>query len=350
MRLAEGLSRDRDENNFNLIRIIAAFVVLVSHSFVIATGDPAQEPLRTWLGTTPGTIGVDVFFITSGFLVTKSLIDRNSIPKFAFARFLRIYPAMLIMVLATTFLFGLFVSHFSFSDYIFDKNTLIYFLRNSTIVFGPSYFLPDVFTSNPNMGVVNGSLWSMKFELWMYIFLTLIWIIMKSIKGNSHKYFFISISVIVTISLIFHFTNILTSPQFESHQLAHLTFMFFTGSLFYSLREKISLRWGTFAFAVFILAASVFYRPAFSVIYALSIAYIVFCLAYLPRGALWSYNKLGDYSYGLYIYAYPIEQTIALLNPRIPPLEMVLMAAPATMALAILSWHVIEKRALRLKI
>jgi len=349
MRIAEGLARDRHENNFNLIRITAALVVLVSHSFVIATGDPAREPLRIWLGTTPGTIAVDVFFITSGFLVTKSLLDRGSFKNFVLARFLRIYPAMIVMTLLTVLIFGLLFSSEHFLGFIENGTTTKYILKNISIVSGPSYQLPGVFDHNLNTGIVNGSLWSMKFELWMYILLVLLWSPTR-ILGNKVNMLFMGLCIAcASIAFIFHMINQFRSENPEAHQLAHLMYMFFSGSTFYILRKIITVKWTYLLAFSAILVASVFFRPAFTVVYALSIAPIVFGLAYLPGGKVWNYNKIGDFSYGVYIYAYPVEQTIAYFAPHISPLWMTIAAIPPTLILAVLSWRLIEERALRLK-
>ena len=66
------------DNNFNLIRMAAALAVLVSHAFALAIGKSAAEPFQALLGMTMGSIAVDVFFLTSGFLVTASLLSRES--------------------------------------------------------------------------------------------------------------------------------------------------------------------------------------------------------------------------------------------------------------------------------
>jgi peptidoglycan/LPS O-acetylase OafA/YrhL len=105
MRLAEVGSRERD-NNFKLIRVAAALAVLVTHSFVLATGDRDAEPLNDSLGLTLGDIAVDVFFVTSGFLVTASLLRRERTLDYLRARALRVYPALWAMLLVVVFALG----------------------------------------------------------------------------------------------------------------------------------------------------------------------------------------------------------------------------------------------------
>ena len=70
------------DNNFNLLRFVAASAVLVSHSFALATGDPRTEPLRRLLGLSLGDIAVSAFFATSGFLVTGSLLSKQNATEF----------------------------------------------------------------------------------------------------------------------------------------------------------------------------------------------------------------------------------------------------------------------------
>ena len=86
------------DNNFHLVRLLAASAVLLSHSFPLATGSVATEPLRALLGCTPGSIAVDLFFAISGLLVTMSLVRRNSVADFVRARFFRIWPALTVAI------------------------------------------------------------------------------------------------------------------------------------------------------------------------------------------------------------------------------------------------------------
>jgi len=124
------------DNNFNLIRIIAALSVLVSHSFVLATGNPNAVPLRASIGMTLGTFAVDAFFIVSGFLVTASLVNRQNIIDFVWARVLRIYPALLVMVLLTVFALGPYFTSEALSAYLVDHKTYQYLTKCSTLISG----------------------------------------------------------------------------------------------------------------------------------------------------------------------------------------------------------------------
>ena len=111
------------DNNFNLIRIVAALAVLVTHSFALTVGSGNAEPLRASLGMTMGSIAVDVFFIASGFLVTASLLNRQSAIDFIWARVLRIFPALSVMLFLTVFGLGAFFTSLPAPSYFANPGT-----------------------------------------------------------------------------------------------------------------------------------------------------------------------------------------------------------------------------------
>jgi len=115
-------------NNFNLIRFIAASLVLYSHSFPLAGVD--GEPFRKYTGLSAGEMAVDVFFITSGFLIANSFFRRNSIISFVWARVLRIYPALFVAMIFCVLVVGLFFTKDAWSVYLLSAETHKYFIKN----------------------------------------------------------------------------------------------------------------------------------------------------------------------------------------------------------------------------
>jgi len=166
MRIAE-LAQDRN-NNFNLIRFLAATAVLFAHSYALS-GHPMEEPLLRWSNgaTHFGTLGVTLFFIISGFLVSKSFTERRTLAAFSVARALRIYPALIAATLFSAALAGA-LSTTAWRDFLIDSQTHRFVVANS-IGWHARYYLPGAFADNPFPRAVNGSLWTIPVELRMYV-------------------------------------------------------------------------------------------------------------------------------------------------------------------------------------
>ena len=336
------------DNNFNLIRILAALAVLVTHSFVVVVGTPAAEPFRDRLaGMTLGSVAVDIFSITSGFLVSASLLNRQSLVDFAWARFLRIYPAFWVMLLLTVFGLGSICTTLPVLSYISNSQTYAYLARCSTLLINLAYRLPGVFESNPYPSTVNGSLWTMRHEVRLYGLLALLWFLGRARPGSRLIAFKIMILAYAGLSSLWVIGGPLhlTSPG----EFTKLSCKFFTGAAYYVLRNYLFLsRPGAAVLALAVVLATR-QRELFELVYLTTLPYLLFFLAYVPTGLVRRYNRLGDYSYGVYIYAFPIQQLIAATLPGVSVAQMVVVSAGLTLWLSIGSWHLLEKRALGCK-
>jgi len=155
------------DNNFNLMRFIAASLVLLSHSYAL-TG-VAQDPLLAVSGMDFGHLAVDIFFVTSGFLVTGSLIKRADVRAFAGARLLRIVPGLLVANVVTVFVIGAIFTSLPLLDYLGKKDLYRFVFDNTILVTGDlRWTLPGVFADNPIKDAVNGSLWTLPYEVELY--------------------------------------------------------------------------------------------------------------------------------------------------------------------------------------
>jgi peptidoglycan/LPS O-acetylase OafA/YrhL len=125
--------------------------------------------------------------------------------------------------------------------------------------------------------------------------------------------------------------------------------MFFSGASLFVLRDRVPLskRYCLALFCLMLMAA--IQKDVFVVVYSAGIAYFVLSLAYLPSGRVRRFNELGDYSYGLYVFSFPVQQSIVALRPSVSVSEMVILASSFSLVLACMSWHFIERRALQLK-
>ncbi|CAN7364552.1 acyltransferase family protein [Duganella sp. LjRoot269] len=333
------------DNNFNLIRILAALAVLFTHSFALSG---SVEPLRDSLGMTMGSFAVDIFFIASGFLVTGSLLKRQSLIEFCWARLLRIYPALLVALLLTVLVLGPLFTTLPLHQYFASKVVYIYLVKNLLLVAGTNFILPGVFENNPYPGAVNGSLWTMPYEVRMYLILAVSWLALRlkrQFRLRAMTWAILASTVIAGIATLAEYLASGAAGQFE-----RLFFMFFCGASYYVCRDRIELKRPLFyAMVALLLGSAVWGKQPFFVVYTLSLAYLLFYLAYVPGGMLRRYNLVGDYSYGTYIYAFPVQQAVAALLPGCSAGTMILLSGAVTLALAALSWHLLEQRALALK-
>lgn len=348
MRLAQLAGGRKEDNNFNLMRIVAALAVLVTHSYSLATGDIDAEPLRRLTGMTPGTMAVDLFFVTSGFLVTKSLLSRGSVLEFLWARGLRIYPALLVMIVLLVFGVGLAFTSLPDGAYLTDPATRTFLLRTTTLVSGAVFPLPGVFAANPYPDVVNGSLWTMMYEIRLYLALALLWMLAMVVGGARARIFRAAVVAVAALCVVYTLWAVLGG---FAQQKTMLPLMFFAGAACYVMgrRVELSMPLALLLAGAVVICAVVASRPVFTVVYLLAVPYLVLCAAFAHTPRLFRYNRLGDYSYGIYIYAYPVQQSIVALFPGIGVLALTLSSGALTLALAVLSWHLVEKRALGLK-
>ena len=330
---------------------MAALFVLYTHAFSLTTGKASSEPLRVLLGMSLGDIAVDIFFITSGFLITSSYLNRGNIIAFAWARILRIYPGLIVAVLFCVFVVGLWFTSLDTLDYLSHPETYKYLIKNITLLGGVEHYLPGVFTDIPWKGVVNGSLWTLPYEIKMYIllatFLFFTLCISKYVKIISLKNVFLFLAV---LSMVLHIWNVI-DPFWEGNRESYIRLfsMFFMGASFYIWKEYIVLSYKWFVIGTGLFLVSMLSQNIFIIVYSISLPYIIFFIAYVPSGFIRRFNTFGDYSYGMYIYAFPVLQLLVALNPNISVMMILIYSFIITLILAILSWNFVEKKFLKLK-
>ena len=326
------------ENNFNLIRMIAASGVLVSHAFPIALGDGAAEPFQKALGgVSLGSVCVYVFFAISGYFIAQSF-DRSSTPgRFLRARVLRLFPALAVVLAVTVLVAWAFYT--TASPATFWRGAATYVLRNITLFF-LQYPLPGVFEDNPYGGTINGSLWTLGYEVLCYA-----GVFVLGMAGLLRRRALIA--GLAGLAVVAH----MLAPALWLHprldNLIELGFPFALGTALYVWRERVPLN-GYIAVGLAAAAAALRFTPVFETAFVTALSYAAFWLGCMPSRLFQRYNALGDYSYGMYIYAFPVQQLVAHHGATTPLLNMAL-AAPVTLVLAILSWELVEKRALALK-
>lgn len=332
-------------NNLNFVRLFASLMVVFSHSFPLAMGLGNSDFFKQVAGFTLGSIAVDIFFVVSGFLICKSLSAGRGVTEFFWARVLRVYPAVIVLTLLTVFFLGPALTSGEKGSYFNSVQTCAYFIKNVTLIFGVGDVLPNVFAHNPFPNAVNGSLWSLPYELKMYFLLFCVWMISAGLL-KSQRVFSLCIVLIVLSALVVRFMAWDGSLALVSR----LVFMFFTGALYYVARSKITLNFSLFIGVVIIDVIALFFSEwAFRVLYYATLGYMVMFVSFSWVFNFRFLNGKGDYSYGIYIYSFPIQQIIALLVPGVGVLGMFTMAVPLIFVAAFLSWWLVEKPMLNIK-
>ncbi len=331
-----------NKNNFDFLRLLFASLVIVSHSYPLSGNGEILYTLTRQL--TLGEISVDCFFIMSGYLVFTSLKTSSTFSNYLWKRFLRLFPALIVLVVFTLFLLPLLYG----SIHIFHEKTYWTYGFNVLTLYRVQDKVNGIFEHNPYPKTINGSLWSLCYEFTMYIALAVLFVIRRK---PYVKYLLLLAFASVTALYLFapnalhiYFAKILL----DSRQLYHLAIYFIAGSLLCFINlKKINLpyiRWLLFGILVISMVAGVFKYVSLFVL-PLFISLIgIHSTPYLNQIR----EKIGDLSYGAYIYGFLVQQCLMNYFPLHVGALMTLSLIIA-FGLAYLSWHCVEKKMLRYK-
>lgn len=330
-------------NNFNALRFLAASAVVFSHCYALS-GHLDAEPLAVISAgiIDIGTAAVMAFFVISGFLITMSAQSQRSLAHFVAARFLRMWPGLLLTTLVV-FLVGPLLSHASLADYFSSSENWRYLIYASTLDVGVN--LPGVFANNPVPHSVNGSLWTIQVEVWLYAATAILMMlgVMRHVKLLS----LVCFSAVLAF-LLFHEQMLPWMVRQESVMMPRLIGCFLLGSLLYANAQRVPLSLPLGFALLFATALSIWYFWFVWVLY-IAFAYWVLLLALHPRLQLSTPAFRSDYSYGIYIFAFPIQQSVVSLCGVNDPMKLFLGSYPIILVFAAMSWHGVESKALGLK-
>ncbi|MEG3147256.1 acyltransferase [Sphingomonas sp. RT2P30] len=345
MRYALAGLADSRRNNLRVVRLVAATAVIFAHSYGLNFGLAAErhEPLAALTGIDSGSLAVDIFFVASGFLVGRSLLRGRDPIDFLLSRALRIYPGLACAVLAMALVLGPAVTTLSLRDYFHDQ-WLYRFLGFDLTMFIPMRFVPGLpgsFPGLPYPGVVNGSLWTLSWELWMYAILLALFMVRA--LGRAYP------AVLVALGLAYGAMALgLWHPGANTAIAVRFLAIFHAGVAAWRYRGRITLSWPLLAvLTLAMLVVNVATQSA--LLLPVWLAYAVLFVSYYPPLVIERWCDGPDYSYGIYIYAYAVQQTLIWRFGPMPVLPHFLLAWGLTMPFAIVSWHLIEKPALGLK-
>jgi peptidoglycan/LPS O-acetylase OafA/YrhL len=336
-------------NNLTALRWFAACLVLYGHAFVFL-GLP--EPLfLQWVPL--GPLGVYIFFAISGYLVAQSWGRDPQVFRFLAKRALRIFPGLVVCTLLSAVVLGPLLTTLDASTYWRNEHTRGYF---TNIALYMTYHLPGVFAQNKLPHAVNGSLWSLPVEFFMYLLLALLGLAASLLSSDKQKTH-VTALILGGVSLLFMglaalwalpATEALVLYRTDLRQIPLCGVYFLVGASLYGFN---AVRFFTLSNVVLVLVLwlSLSVQPqwfAMASWVVLPIVVMAFGLACHP----WLVRMHArDYSYGIYIYAFPVQQTLVSIWPQMSLFVYLLSTFVTTVALAALSWHFVEKPALKLK-
>lgn len=333
--LDQAMSKGKS-NNLNLLRFIAALAVIFSHSYPLSLGAANNDFMTAFsngkLGI--GGIAVGVFFLSSGLLVSKSIERKHDTKKYFKARCLRIFPPLIAVVLISVFIIGPIFTELSLFDYLFNPKTYLYLL-NALLI--PIHSLPGVFTNNIYGAVVNGALWTLPLEFICYIALFFCFQL-KILNKKSMKY---TLPLCVIGFILCFYTTI---PVFTMmKQYLQPVFIFYIGMVAYVYRDKIILN-GKLAGLLSLVWLALIYTGSAEIAMVFIFPYIILTIVYSVNQCSGKVSSLGNYSYGIYLCGFPIQQMIVyLFSGEMEAIINFVIAAPIAFLIGIIIYQLIEK-------
>jgi peptidoglycan/LPS O-acetylase OafA/YrhL len=322
----------RENNNFDLLRILAAAAVLVGHGYAISPRSGEIDPVQRMIGFDySGGLAVLVFFFLSGVLVVDSF-QRNPDPvHFLVARITRIFPGLAMCLFFSIAVVGTLFTTFSLHDYLASPDTASYYFNNMLLT-NLQWRLPGVFAQS-NYGL-NGSLWTLPTEIRLYAAVALL--------GVSRLLAFRWLASLVLLggicTLGFWPTPIPYLTQ--SHDMRLLSTVFAAGAVCAVNKRLVPLN-GLMVYVLWGAAAVCWSGPAKGPVFYGAFIYTCIYLFQLPLVCRW--RLPGDYSYGVYIYGFLVQQSVNWLLPGRSPGFNAAISTPVCILFGAVSWHLLEK-------
>lgn len=329
------MHEQHDNNNFNILRIFLSLGVVCYHIHVLSQ----KAELSILSKIFDADRCVQGFFIVSGYLVMKSYSRSHSVKEYFIKRLKRIYPAYLVVILLSVIM-GMFITTYSLPYYFSSPELYKYIGANISFLNFLQPSLPGVFEEN-YLTAVNGSLWTLKIEVSFYLIVPVLFFLRK--KMNAHLLY----GLLFGASLGYHLATIYLYNQsntemymFLSRQLPGQLFYFILGAWVNEIDTKSWFKPAIISLGVPCLIG--LFLPIGVAAGSIALAIVVFFVA-IGIPAIPYPLKKEDISYGLYIYHFPVIQTLVYFGFFDSALNGPLLSIVITVVLACLSWLVVEK-------
>jgi len=329
------------DNRLTLIRFVLAASVLLEHAIIVTQG-PLPPPPLTVNGWSLSYIAVNAFFVLSGFLIADSLERRADVFTYAASRALRIMPALVFLSLAAVFVFGPYFTELTIDEYWSSGQTWTYpiqvlgFLDTSQ---GPAGMFADL----PWAGEFSATLWTLRYEMIAYVAAALIFFSPLPWGKHTHLVLFgLTGTAYLMLSLFWNEAPALIMSA------ARLSSAFTLGMVVHGWRHSLPVTpWAVLIALPLWLASGA--APWAETFLNITLAVAIFWIAFARLGGLPTWSKIPDWSYGIYIWHYPVMQAVLYFDPEAKPLVIGAVSLPLSFLIAAVSWSFIEKPSLGLK-
>jgi peptidoglycan/LPS O-acetylase OafA/YrhL len=330
---------DVRRNSFDALRLVLAGLVAIDHGVILHTG-----VVHKVQGSALGDFAVDGFFILSGFLVCRSYLRLQSLPRFVWHRVLRIMPGFWVCLLVTAFLVAPAVALLEgkpvATAFTAEPPALRYVLVNAGLLMN-QFDIAGLLASNPSPFTFDGSLWTLALEALCYGVLAVLGVV-----GVLKRQRWLVIALVAVLCVLAVLQSLgLTVPIGDL--TVRMTLMFFLGSAAYLFADRVPMSIGLALVALVLFAVAVVAVEPYRLLGAAPFTYLVM---WLGTSIPWKIHVRTDLSYGLYIYHFLVFQ-ILVLTPaaRLSTAVFAALGVLVTLLPAAASWFGVEKPALRRK-
>lgn len=335
------------ENNINLLRLFFALIVVISHCFEIA-GVPEPIVGKGFGIGSYGTLGVYGFFVISGFLITRSYKNCSSLTVFLWHRILRIFPGLIVAVTLTVLAMYCTQSK-GFIEYLVLPSVKDFFIGNAFLWNIGHNAIEGVLSIN-RFNVIDGPLWTLPIEIRMYLCVAIVGCL--SILEDKKLFNILIVFSMLFLTMDSLYVFILNGALEPSKmQAAYPCLYFVMGSFFFINRIRLVRVY--FLICVVIAVVSVIVNIPL-LVQVISLAYCIYYLSFKIN--LWRnlFNRIGDFSFGVYIYGFVVSQSVYFVcktyfNYQITVLPLICFSLVILFPISMCSYFLIEKPALKLK-
>ncbi len=329
------------EDNFMALRFAAAVLVIYGHAYPL-TGMTAPG----LLGNSVHTLAVKVFFVISGYFIAQSWLNDPDFGRYVRRRALRIFPGLWVVVLLSALLVGPILTSLPLDAYFGNMGTVKY-LEN--LFLRPNFFLPGVFENTIYPVAVNGSLWTLPIEFFMYLTLpTLLafrfrrFLMVGALLGTAAMSVYFTRIEIPEQPLVFWSTSAVSAIEMAPYFLFGSCYRLCAPKEFFNLQVAVVM--------MFIAPFFGGNWPASEVVTLVVLPYTVLAVGFAKQPVFADFARFGDVSYGIYLYGFLVQQIVSqMIGTDGAPTMNFVISTLVTVPLGFLSWHLVERKALQWK-